>query len=207
MKIRTCRVQAALSKICPSTIPNQIFTISMHTPRLVKFHWYLLKLSSGNENFDISRADNSVKIWRNWPNNNPKPDLHNNNAHTKFGENSFTFTPVVTRKRKYGRTTDGQTDGHSDSQRDTIIPRHYRVAGYKKEKNLKHLRTTNCSGRNQFPKGLNYMYSVFEEELSWAIFLPEDLSLAFCHFRTLNHILPIDYERSWGVEREGIVFV
>ena len=26
-----------------------------------------------------------------------------------------------------------QTDGHTDDQRDTIIPRHYCVAGYKKE--------------------------------------------------------------------------
>ena len=30
-----------------------------------------------------------------------------------------------------GRTTDGPTDRHTDVQRETIIPRHYRVAGYK----------------------------------------------------------------------------
>ena len=32
-----------------------------------------------------------------------------------------------------GRATDGQIDGHKDDQRETIIPRHYCVAGYKKE--------------------------------------------------------------------------
>ena len=31
------------------------------------------------------------------------------------------------------RTYDRQTDGHTDIQRETIIPRHYCVAGYKKE--------------------------------------------------------------------------
>ena len=29
----------------------------------------------------------------------------------------------------------GQTDGYTDNQRDTIIPCHYRVAGYKKQNN------------------------------------------------------------------------
>ena len=31
-----------------------------------------------------------------------------------------------------GRTTDGRTDRHTDVERETIIPCHYRVAGYKK---------------------------------------------------------------------------
>ena len=84
----------------------------------------------------VSRADNSVKNWRNLPISNPKPDLHNINAHTKFGENPLMFTQVIIRKRKTdGRTTDGgmdgQTDGLTDDQRETIIPRHYCVAGYK----------------------------------------------------------------------------
>ena len=38
------------------------------------------------------------------------------------------FTQVIIRKQK----TDGRTDGHTDDQRETIIPRHYCVAGYKK---------------------------------------------------------------------------
>ena len=139
---QTCHGQITLSKIdeiCPSAIPNEIFTISMHTPSLVKIHWHLLKLSSGNENSDILLADNSVKNWLNLPINNPKPDLYNINEHTKFRENPLTFTQVIIWKCKYRRTdwgtTDGQMDGQTDrythSQRDTIIPRHYRVAGYK----------------------------------------------------------------------------
>ena len=47
----------------------------------------------------------SVKIWRNLPISIPKPDLHNTNAHTKFGENPLMFTQVIIRKWK----TDGQT--------------------------------------------------------------------------------------------------
>ena len=44
------------------TILNQILIISMHIANLVKRPSYLLKLSSGNENMGVSRADNSVKI-------------------------------------------------------------------------------------------------------------------------------------------------
>ena len=40
----------------------------------------------------MSRADNSVKNWRNLPSSNFKPDLHNINAYTKFGENPLLFT-------------------------------------------------------------------------------------------------------------------
>ena len=84
----------------------------------------------------VFRADNSVKNWRNLPISNPKPDLHNINARTKFGENALMFTQVIIRKRKTDgrmdvRRTDGQTDRLTDDQRDTIIPRHYCVAGYK----------------------------------------------------------------------------
>ena len=75
----------------------------------------------------VSRTDNSVKNWRNLPISNPKPDLHNINAHTKFGENPLMFTQIIIRKRK----TDRQTDGLKDDQCETIIPRHYCVAGYK----------------------------------------------------------------------------
>ena len=50
----------------------------------------------------VSRADNSVKIWWNLPISNPKPDLHNINARTKFGENPLMFTQVIIGKWKYG---------------------------------------------------------------------------------------------------------
>ena len=84
----------------------------------------------------VSWADNYVKIRWNLPISNPKPDRYNINAYTKFGENPLKFTQVFIRKRKKdgwmdGCTTDGRTDRHTDVQRETIIPRHYRVAGYK----------------------------------------------------------------------------
>ena len=77
--------------------------MSMHIVSLVKIPCYLLKLSSGNENMGVSRADNSVKIRRNLPISNPKPDIHNINAQTKFGENPLMFTQVIVLKRKNGR--------------------------------------------------------------------------------------------------------
>ena len=43
------------------------------------------------------------------------------------------FAPVITQKRKMeGRMYDGQTDGLTDDQRETIILCHYCVAGYNK---------------------------------------------------------------------------
>ena len=55
-----------------------------------------------NENMGVSQAANSIKIWRNLPISNPKPDLHNINAHTKFGENPLMFTQAIIWKQKYG---------------------------------------------------------------------------------------------------------
>ena len=62
-------------------------------------------LSSINENMGVSRADNSVKICRNLPIRNPKPDLLNVNAYRKFGENPLLFTQVIVLKRKYGHVS------------------------------------------------------------------------------------------------------
>ena len=53
----------------------------------------------------MSRADNSVKIWRNLPISNSKPDLLNVNAYSKFGENPLLFTQVIVQKRKYGHVS------------------------------------------------------------------------------------------------------
>ena len=125
MKILMCQGQITLSnidEICQLSIQNQISIISMHTPSLVKIHWYLFTLSSRKEKSDMSRTDDN---WRNLPISSPKPDLHNINAYTKFGENPLTFTQVIIRKWKYRRM-----DRHTDYQRKTIIPRHYCVAGY-----------------------------------------------------------------------------
>ena len=59
-KIWACLRLITLSKfdeICPLTVPNQIFTISIHIPNLAKIHLYLLKLSSGNEIRTDGRMD------------------------------------------------------------------------------------------------------------------------------------------------------
>ena len=77
--------------------------MSMHIASLMKILYYLLKLSSENENMGMSRAGNSVKIRQNLPISNPKPDFLNVNAYSKFGENPLLFTQVIVWKRKYGR--------------------------------------------------------------------------------------------------------
>ena len=79
----------------------------MHNASLVKIPCYLLKLSSRNENMGVSWAVNSVQ--QNLPISNPKPDLHNINAYTKFGENPLMFTQVIIWKRKTDRRTDTRT--------------------------------------------------------------------------------------------------
>ena len=56
----------------------------------------------------MSQADNSDKILRNLPISKPKPDLHNINVHTKFGENPFMFTQVITWKGNMEGLTEGQ---------------------------------------------------------------------------------------------------
>ena len=65
------------------------------------------KRKYGNETMGVSRADNSVKIPRNLPISNPKPDLLWVNAYSKFGENPLLFIQVIVRKRKYGRVSGG----------------------------------------------------------------------------------------------------
>ena len=47
------------------------------------------------------QADNSVKNCWNLPISHPKTDLHNINAHIKFGENLLRFTQVIVLKLKY----------------------------------------------------------------------------------------------------------
>ena len=76
---------------------------------------------------DVSLADNCQNLSI----SNPKPELHNNNAHTKYGENPLMCTQVITQKQNMDRRMYGPTEGHTDVQSETIILCHYRVAGYK----------------------------------------------------------------------------
>ena len=109
---------------------------SMHIASLDKIPCYLLKLSSGNENMGVSRADNSVKNWRKCP-------LAISNQIFTISMHILSLVKIHwcllklsygNEKRTDGRTTDGHTDGHTDVQRETIIPRHYCLAGIKKRK-------------------------------------------------------------------------
>ena len=60
----------------------------------------------------VSRADNSLKIWRNLPISYPKPDLLNVNAYSKFDENPLLFTEVIIRKWKYGHVSGSKLRKH-----------------------------------------------------------------------------------------------
>ena len=51
---------------------------------------------------DVSRADKSVKIWRNLPISNPKLDLLNVNAYSKFDENALLFTKLSSGNENMG---------------------------------------------------------------------------------------------------------
>ena len=98
-----------------------VHNINAHT-KSCETYWYLLQLSSGNDNMDVSRGQITCQ---NLPISNPKPDLHNMNARTKFDLNPLTFTQVIVQE------TSGRTDGHASNQRDTKIPHHYRIGGIK----------------------------------------------------------------------------
>ena len=54
------------------------------------------------------------KLRWNLPISNPKPDVHNINAHSKFGKNPFIFTYYhpETKIRMDGWQTDTQTDSN-----------------------------------------------------------------------------------------------
>ena len=55
----------------------------------MKIHWYLLKLLSGNKNNGRVAGRKHSQIWLNLLLNDPKPEFHNINAHTKFGDNTL----------------------------------------------------------------------------------------------------------------------
>ena len=72
-----------------------------------------------------------VKNRQNLPINNPKPDLHNINAHTVWWKSIDIYSSYHPEMQI--RMDIWQADGHTDSQCDTIIPHHYHVAGYKND--------------------------------------------------------------------------
>ena len=79
-----CQGQITLSKIdeiCPLAIQNQISTISMHIPSLVRIHWLFLVIIWKRKYGCV------LGKFKNLPISNRKSDLHNINADTKSGEN------------------------------------------------------------------------------------------------------------------------
>ena len=67
----------------------------------------------------VSQADNCKNLTKNLPISNPKPELHNINAHTKFGENPLMFTQIIIRKQK--------RDGCTADRRMFLREVHYEV--------------------------------------------------------------------------------
>ena len=101
----------------------------MHVPSLVTIPCHLNKLSSGNENMGVSRADYSVKIWWNLPFSNPKPYQCTYQVCWKSIDVYSRYHPET----KYNGRTDWRTDEQTHGRPTwTIVPRHCRVAGYKK---------------------------------------------------------------------------
>ena len=121
MKIRTCRGQVTLSKIdeiCPSTIQNQTFIISMYTPNLVKFHWRLLKLSSGYETSDITRSDNCKNgetCQLTISNQISTISINTHQVCWKSIDIYSSYHPKTT-LRTDGRATEGRPDGRTDTR-------------------------------------------------------------------------------------------
>ena len=75
---------------------------------LVKIHFFIRKILSGNKILTSFKGLNSVMNWRKWTINNPKLDVVNINAYVKFGQNSSKFSQDTVRKQKCYGWTDGQ---------------------------------------------------------------------------------------------------
>ena len=109
--------------------------MSMHIASLVKIPSYLLKLSSENENMGVSRADNSVKVDEICPLAIPNQTSIISMHIPSLVKIHWCLLKLSSgnEKRMDGRTTDGRTDGQTHGRpSETMIPRHYCVAGYKK---------------------------------------------------------------------------
>ena len=106
-------------------------TVSMHITSLVKIHWSLLYLSSGNENPDAAQAENEKEeiCPLAIPNQISTISMH---------LPSLAKIYLHLLKLSGNEKTDGQTYRHThfrhtDNQLNTIIFLHFRVAGYNKK--------------------------------------------------------------------------
>ena len=71
----------------------------MRIQNLVGFCQFVLKILSGNEILTSIKGRNSVKILRKMTGNNPKLDLVNVDAHTKFSRILSIHSQDIERKR------------------------------------------------------------------------------------------------------------
>ena len=111
----------------PLAIPNQISTISMHISSLVKIYssyhpetkiWACLRQITQKKNYRICPLAIPNRIFT-------------ISMHIPSLVKIHWFTQVTIQKWKTDRRMDiPLMDGHTDIQRETIIPCHYRVAGY-----------------------------------------------------------------------------
>ena len=89
----------------------ECLTVSVIWGMLGRVETYIHKIKTLN--YNTPPFGQITLICWNLPISNPKTDLHNINAHTKFGENPLMFYSLSSgnEKRTDGRTTDGQTHG------------------------------------------------------------------------------------------------
>ena len=100
-----------------------------------------------NHFLTIDKSHNSVINYRNLPINYPKRDIFLYKCICKIWMKSVYKYLSYRTETKSGRTdvgtTDRRTDRHTDGQRENIIPRHERVAGYKKRRERESLNFKN----------------------------------------------------------------
>ena len=110
----------------------------MHIGSLVKIPCYLLKLSSGNENMGVSRADLREKLTKFAHEQSQTRSLQYQCTYQVWSKSIDVYSsyhPETKNGRTDVRRTDGQTDGLMDDPRETIIPPATIVwRGIKKEK-------------------------------------------------------------------------
>ena len=126
--------QSKIENLPISNLKADLHNINaMHIPSLMKNHWYILKLSSRNENMDMLRTDNCQKLTKFAHQQSQTRSSQYQCTHQVWWKSTDIYSSYHLEMKIQTDLyqMDGWTDRHTDSQRDTIIPRHYHEAGYK----------------------------------------------------------------------------
>ena len=75
-----------------------MLSVSIHMPNLVKIHYFILKILSGNKILISLKGRYSVTNYQKWMLDNLKLDVVNTNASAKFGHNPYIYTQEIERK-------------------------------------------------------------------------------------------------------------